>query len=87
MDIRNIVLQQLKATVERFTSFPFPNEVDDSFLLRDFMLDSIAYTSLLVKLEGELGFIPLGILSGTAYPETIGELINAYAAEAATKTK
>jgi hypothetical protein len=81
MDVRNIVLQQLKATVEKFTPFPFPDQVDESIVLRDFMLDSIAYTSLLAKLEGELGFIPMGILSGTAYPETIGALINAYATE------
>jgi acyl carrier protein len=87
MDVRTLVLQQLKTTIEMFTSFPFPDDVDDSFLLRDFMLDSVAFTSLLAGLEGQLGFIPMGILSGTAYPETIGELINAYTAEAGTKTQ
>lgn len=83
MEIREIVLTQLKLTVELFTPLPFPDTVDDRQLLRDFMLDSVAYTSLLTALEGELGLIPLGILGGTAFPETVGELIEAYAAEVA----
>jgi acyl carrier protein len=87
VNVREIVLQQLKATVAKFTPFPFPSAVDDSIRLSDFMLDSVAYTSLLVELERELGFIPLGILSGTDYPETIGELINAYTAKAGTETQ
>lgn len=83
MEIRSVVLRHLQATVEMFTPLAFPDEVADDQLLRDFMLDSVAYTSLLTSLEGEFGCIPLGILSGTAFPETIGELIEAYAAEAA----
>lgn len=78
MDIRSVVLQQLKATVDDFTPVAFPSEVDDAMRLNDFMLDSVAYTSLLIGLEGALGFIPMKILQGIAFPETIGELITAY---------
>lgn len=82
MSIRQVVLAQLKATVETFTPLPFPEDVEERWLLQDFMLDSVAFTSLLTRLEGELGFIPLGILAGIAFPETVGDLIDAYANEA-----
>jgi len=78
-EVRVIVLHQLQATVTAYSAMPFPGEVDDSYLLRDLLLDSVAYVSLLSTLERDLGCIPLGILSGTAYPETIGEFIAAYA--------
>lgn len=83
MDTRSIVMYHLQATVEAFTPLGFPATADDAMLLQEFMLDSVAYTSLLTALEGEFGFIPMGILRGVAFPETIGELIEAYQAESA----
>jgi|JI10StandDraft_1071094.scaffolds.fasta_scaffold395961_2 acyl carrier protein len=78
MEIQAIILQQLQVTVEQFSVLPFPAAVEDEMLLNDFHLDSVAFTNLLVGLEQQLGFIPLGILRGIAFPETIGELIAAY---------
>ena len=81
MEIRTTILQQLQATVEQFSVLPFPAVVDDEMLLNDFHLDSVAFTTLLVGLEQQLGFIPLDILRGIAFPETVGELIAAYGNE------
>lgn len=82
MDTRTIVLGQLQATVEAFTPRPFPPNVKNEKPLNDFHLDSVAFTSLLVALEQQFGFIPIGILRGVAFPQTVGELIAAYEEEA-----
>jgi acyl carrier protein len=82
MDIRAIILHQLKAAVEAFTPVSFPDNVSDEMFLDDFWLDSIAFTSLLSALEADLGFIPIGILTGVSFPQTIGELVKAYEDEA-----
>lgn len=81
MEIRSIVLAQLTSIVDQFS--PFPIEVHDETLLDELGLDSVAFTSLLVGLERELGFIPSGILQGLLFPETVGELIETYENEAA----
>lgn len=80
-DLYEIVLAHLKTTVETLTPLPFPDDVDAETPLQTFRLDSVAFTSLLVGLEQELGFIPSEILQGIAFPETVGELIEAYANE------
>ena len=81
MDIRSIILAQLQTTVEQFSMLPFPTVVDDETVLNDFHLDSVAFTNLLVGLEQQFGFIPMGILRGIAFPQTVGELIAAYEEE------
>lgn len=78
MDIRNLVLLQLATIVGEFTPYSMPPDVDDTTLLVNFHLDSVAFTSLLARLEEQIGFIPLGILRGTSFPETVGELVAAY---------
>lgn len=78
MDVRQLILAELRATVEEFTPIPFPDPVDDDMLLDAFHLDSGAFTTLLVGLEAQMGFIPSGILQGVAFPETVGDLIQAY---------
>ena len=80
-DIAQIVLAHLKTTVEALTPLPFPDDVDAETPLQTFRLDSVAFTSLLVGLEQELGFIPSDILQGIAFPETVGELIESYVNE------
>lgn len=82
MNIRTIILRQLKVAVEAFTPVSFPDDVSDEMFLDDFWLDSIAFTSLLSALEADLGFIPIGILTGSSFPRTIGELIKLYEDEA-----
>ena len=80
-NMRNTVLTQLQTIVENFTPLPFPDDVNDDTTLDAFRLDSIAFTTLLVNLEGEVGFIPSNILEGIAFPETVGDLIDAYEKE------
>lgn len=84
MDIRTTILNQLARVVTESSPLPFPQAVCDSMMLNDFYLDSVAFTSLLTGIEGEVGFIPSGILEGTAFPRTIGELIKAYEDEVLT---
>lgn len=78
MEIRRTILNQLQSVVEEFTPLPFPDEVDDDTLLDIFWLDSVAFTSLIVRLEEELGFIPETILQEGIIPKTLGELVNLY---------
>lgn len=81
MEIRNVILTQLQLAVEKYTEFPFPDEIDDGTPLDNFWLDSIAFTSLFVSIESEIGFMPTAILSGEAFPDTIGEFIEIYERE------
>lgn len=83
MDVREIVLNELQLVVEKFASLPFPTEVSDEMYLEDFWLDSVAFVSLLAGLENKLGIIPMKMLQGVWFPETIGELVTAYSSELA----
>lgn len=78
MTIREIVRHKLASVVAENSSMPFPETIDDDDLLETFGLDSVAFTSLLTQLEEAIGFIPEAILEGDAYPETFGELVQAY---------
>ena len=78
MSIREIVRSKLAAVVVENSLMPFPETIDDDDLLETFGLDSVAFTSLLTQLEDAIGFIPEAILEGEAYPETFGELVQAY---------
>lgn len=78
MDTHNLVLIELDAIVEEFMPSPMPPDIGDATKLSDLRLDSVAFSSLVTRLEMKFGFIPLGILRGTSFPETIGELIEAY---------
>jgi acyl carrier protein len=80
-EIHDIILTHLRTTVESLTPLPFPDDVDAETPLQTFRLDSVAFTSLLVGLEQAFGFIPSKILQGIAYPQTVGELIEAYVNE------
>ncbi|MEM7534633.1 MAG: hypothetical protein AAF639_20810 [Chloroflexota bacterium] len=82
MNIREIVLTQLASIVEESSPLPFPDPVPDDTLIGDFWLDSIAFTNLLAKIEEIVGFIPIEILKGATFPETIGELVEMYESEA-----
>jgi len=78
VSIREIVRSKLAAVVAENSLMPFPETLDDDDLLETFGLDSVAFTSLLTQLEEAIGFIPEAILEGEAYPETFGELVQAY---------
>lgn len=75
MNIRQDVLAELQFVVEEFSPMPFPEQIDDDMLLDGFFLDSVALTNLLVRLEERIGFIPSGIRQRTAFPQSIGDLI------------
>lgn len=81
MDIRTIILKHLTTVVENFSPIAFPEHVADNMLLDEFWLDSVAFTSLLTGIEAEVGFIPKDILTGTYFPDTIGEFIALYQKE------
>ena len=83
METRSVILAELQSVVEEFTPLSFPSEVDDEMSLEPFRLDSIALTSLFMRLEEQFGFIPSGVLQGIAFPKTVGELIEVYESEAA----
>lgn len=78
MTIREIVRTTLASVIEENSPMPFPETIRDDDLLEPFGLDSVAFTSLIAQLEAEVGFIPDAILEGDAYPETFGELVEAY---------
>lgn len=80
MTIREIVQRQLAAVVAEYSPIPFPDTIGDDDLLEAFGLDSVAYTSLLTRIEEDVGYIPTAILEGDFYPETFGELVSAYQA-------
>lgn len=82
MNIRKIILTALASVVEEHSPLPFPDPVPDDMLIGDFWLDSIAFTSLLTSIEEGVGFIPVEILKGTTFPETIGEMVEMYEREA-----
>lgn len=83
--MRDVILKHLAATVAEHSPLPFPEEIEEEMLLKDFWLDSVAFFGMLTAIEGEVGFIPEGILRGVAFPETIGELIAAYEPEGALR--
>lgn len=78
MNIREIVQSKLASVVEASSPVPFPDTISDDDLLDAFGLDSVAFMSLLVQIEAEVGYIPTAILEGDFYPETFGELVAAY---------
>ncbi len=80
MEVREMILTQLKLVVEEFTLLPFPDDVDDEMLLESLRLDSIALTNLFITLEMQLGYIPREITEGIV-PATIGELVKTYEEE------
>jgi acyl carrier protein len=78
MNIREIILTQLAAIVREQTPIPFPDDVSDDTLLADFWLDSVAFVTLLVRIEEKVGFVPTVILEGVSNPETIGDFVALY---------
>lgn len=78
MNTREIVLQQLAEIMEESSPVPFPDDVTDETWLDEFWLDSVAFVSLLTKLEDALGFIPKTVMEGKIQPKTVGDLITMY---------
>ena len=78
MTIREIVQNHLASVVTESSPVDFPETIDDDDRLEDFWLDSVAFSELLSRIEKDVGYIPAPILEGEFYPETFGELVNAY---------
>lgn len=81
--IRETVKTRLAAAVAEHSPMPFPDDIDDDDELDVFGLDSLAFMGLLTAIEKDVGYIPRAILEGDVYPETFGELVSAYDAQAA----
>ena len=78
MSTRDICETKLAAVVAEHSPMPFPEAIGDDDELDIFGLDSLAFMSLLTAIEKEVGYIPKAILAGDLYPETFGELVEAY---------
>jgi hypothetical protein len=78
MDVREIVLKNLTATVIESSPIPIPDEVTDDMMIDEFWLDSLAFANLLIRVENDLGCAPLTFLDGAVFPRTVGELVNCY---------
>ena len=72
------VLEQARAAGGTFTGALTPDT-----LLADTGLDSLAFTTLVIELERELGVDPFAGDDDISYPETFGELVHLYAAAGA----
>lgn len=78
MAIRDIIQSKLANIVAENSLVPFPDTISDDDPLDAFGLDSVAFVALLTQIEEEVGYIPAPILEGDLYPETFGELVDAY---------
>lgn len=81
MNTRSVILSRLATTVAEHSPFPTPTDFNDDMLLNEFWLSSLGITSLVARLESDLGFVPVGILRGDEFPQTVGELVSMYEAE------
>lgn len=72
------VLKQARAAGGRFAGALTPDT-----LLADTGLDSLAFTTVVIELERDLGVDPFGGDEDISYPETFGELVQLYAAAGA----
>ncbi|NTU84560.1 MAG: hypothetical protein HGA45_35220 [Chloroflexales bacterium] len=86
MNIRDVVLRHLAATVEHYSPVQFPHNVADEMRLDRFWIDSVGFAALMSSLEAELGYIPLVLLEGAYYPETFGGLVAIYEEAASTRS-
>lgn len=78
MDVRAIVLKNLAVTVVESSPVPFPEDVTDEMMIDEFWLDSLAFANLMVRIEADLGCLPLTFFDGTDFPRTVGELVHSY---------
>lgn len=78
MHIRQIVLEQLAATVEQSSPVPFPDDVTNETSLDEFWLDSVAFAGMIGKLEKRLGYVPMVLLEAAYFPQTVGALVEIY---------
>lgn len=78
MNIREIILAELKNLVEEFSPVPFPDDVTDKTQLDEFWLDSVAFMTLITNLEERLGVIPPAITQGEFHPKTVGDFVAMY---------
>jgi acyl carrier protein len=78
MQIRQIVLERLAATVERSSPIPFPADVTDATPLDEFWLDSVAFAGMIGSLEKRLGYVPRVLLEAAYFPQTVGALVAIY---------
>lgn len=78
MNVRDDVLKHLAAIIKEHSPESLPESFTDEMRLDEFWLDSVAYVTLISRLEKAVGYIPPPILEGTLYPNTIEELVAMY---------
>lgn len=82
MDIFDTILKELKTILDEGSPVPLPDDVSRDTRLEDLALDSLSYSNLLNALESTLGYIPTKVLQGVWFPDTLGDLVEAYEEEA-----
>lgn len=78
MNVRDHVLRHLADIVREHSPESLPESLTDEMGLDEFWLDSVAFVTLISRLERAVGYIPPPILEGTLYPNTVGELVAMY---------
>lgn len=81
MDTRAVIIEQMAEIVEGFSSLPFPEDISDETTLATLWLDSMAFVDLIGTLEEILGYVPVAIIEGEFYPQTVGEFVALYTTE------
>jgi acyl carrier protein len=83
MDLEAIIGQELlKQARQSGSSFAGPLGRDTSLVGTG--LDSLGFTTLVIELERRLGVDPFADGDEISYPESVGELVDLYAAAGAT---
>lgn len=76
-ELRKSVIGVIRDVMDE-QSVPSRGELDDSVVLLQTGLDSLAFAIVVAKLEDLLGYDPFVLMSEPIYPRTLGEFISLY---------
>lgn len=80
MTIREVVLINLRGIIEEYSPAPLLDELSDDMLLEDLYLDSVAFATLISRIEAEIDFVPYALFSGQE-AQTVGQFVSMYEAQ------
>ena len=75
--VDEIVRDHLARAVDESGGRPVP-DMHDGLLLQDMGLDSLAFATVIARLEMTLGYDPFSLLERAYYPQTVREFIELY---------
>jgi hypothetical protein len=78
MDVRGIILTNLTTVLAEELGLSDCPTLDETSTFQDLGVDSLAFSILVARLEGELGYDPFVTLDSAIYPETLGQFISIY---------